>query len=266
MHRAPSVMSKMWSLPSAAASLLQPSPLALPASRGCPARKALFAVHPPQMAPKHVVPGEAGWAVWVSWMTLLTAIMWLALIRAITSTGALQLAGTPTDPSPDSSPAPVARTVDDIRGTRCFNRWPYRYFGQHTEAKDVLDPHDSIYPRAATRLGPKYQAAPPSWEEQLELGLGVQGRSSDDVEGSAAVNGLFAEDGGGAAPKKKGGRPPKRKRPEVDRSDTPQALTTPTMNPVKLPAEAPVKDLERGTDESIEVIWQPQLKPGKIGE
>ncbi|PWN43695.1 hypothetical protein IE81DRAFT_322100 [Ceraceosorus guamensis] len=171
--------------------------------------------------------------------------------------------GTPTDPSPDSSPAPVARTIDDIRGTRCFNRWPYRYFGQHTEAKDVLDPHDSIYPRAATRLGPKYQAAPPSWKEQLELGLGVQGRTSDDAEGGGAGNGLSIEDGV-PPPKKKGGRPPKRKRPEAERSDTPQAQLTPTLSMVKLPADTPARDFERGTDESVEVIWQPQLKPGRI--
>lgn len=74
--------------------------------------------------------------------------------------------------TPNGSPIPE-RSPDDIRGTRCFNNWPYRYFGQHTAAPDVLDPHDSIYPRATTRLGPKFQAGLPTWEEQQEYGIGT---------------------------------------------------------------------------------------------
>ncbi|KDQ26518.1 hypothetical protein PLEOSDRAFT_1105423 [Pleurotus ostreatus PC15] len=42
-----------------------------------------------------------------------------------------------------------------------FNMWPFRYFGQYTNAKDTLDPDDLIFPRTATRQGPKYQANVP---------------------------------------------------------------------------------------------------------
>ncbi|THH30088.1 hypothetical protein EUX98_g4095 [Antrodiella citrinella] len=38
-----------------------------------------------------------------------------------------------------------------------FNMWPFRYFGQYTVAEDTLNPDDLIFPRAATRVGPKYQ-------------------------------------------------------------------------------------------------------------
>ncbi|KAI0339680.1 hypothetical protein BDW22DRAFT_1486765 [Trametopsis cervina] len=38
-----------------------------------------------------------------------------------------------------------------------FKMWPFRYFGQYTVAEDTLDPDDLIFPRAATRVGPKYQ-------------------------------------------------------------------------------------------------------------
>ncbi|KAJ7255431.1 PHD-zinc-finger like domain-containing protein [Mycena haematopus] len=39
-----------------------------------------------------------------------------------------------------------------------FRMWPFRYFGQYTVAEDTLDPEDLIFPRAGTRLGPKFQA------------------------------------------------------------------------------------------------------------
>ncbi|KAJ8516508.1 hypothetical protein ONZ45_g6213 [Pleurotus djamor] len=42
-----------------------------------------------------------------------------------------------------------------------FNMWPFRYFGQYINAEDTLDPDDLIYPRTATRQGPKYQANVP---------------------------------------------------------------------------------------------------------
>ncbi|KDR80821.1 hypothetical protein GALMADRAFT_60740 [Galerina marginata CBS 339.88] len=56
-----------------------------------------------------------------------------------------------------------------------FNMWPFRYFGQHTVAEDTLDPEDLIFPRTASRVGPKFQAnvppeqpynPPPEFEER----------------------------------------------------------------------------------------------------
>ncbi|OCH85881.1 hypothetical protein OBBRIDRAFT_890870 [Obba rivulosa] len=42
-----------------------------------------------------------------------------------------------------------------------FKMWPFRYFGMYTVAEDTLDPDDLIFPRAATRVGPRYQATVP---------------------------------------------------------------------------------------------------------
>ncbi|KAH8110725.1 hypothetical protein DFH11DRAFT_1618256 [Phellopilus nigrolimitatus] len=39
-----------------------------------------------------------------------------------------------------------------------YKLWPFRYFGLYTVAEDTMDPDDLIFPRAATRVGPKYQA------------------------------------------------------------------------------------------------------------
>lgn len=87
----------------------------------------------------------------------------------------------------------------DRDGLRSFQGWLYRYFGEHTSAMDVLDSHDSIYPRAATRIGPKYQASVPSWDQQKRL--------NKEQENTSAVP---------KAPSRKMKAPPKRKGMEVD--------------------------------------------------
>ncbi|KAI0675865.1 hypothetical protein C8Q78DRAFT_353648 [Trametes maxima] len=56
-----------------------------------------------------------------------------------------------------------------------FKMWPFRYFGLYTFAEDTLDPDDLIFPRAATRVGPKYQATVP-------LAPGVADRPADIEE------------------------------------------------------------------------------------
>ncbi|EST08379.1 Zinc finger, PHD-finger [Kalmanozyma brasiliensis GHG001] len=173
--------------------------------------------------------------------------------------------------TPDGSPVPE-KTSDDLRGTRCFNRWPYRYFGQHTNAMEVLDPHDSVYPIATTRIGPKYQASLPTWEEQKEAGLGVHCRTKEKIKEDelAAAAAAGAEDGAAASAStstphqaaptsnshKKKGRPFKRKREAVERSDTP---TTGTNTPAAAAAVSTVEEpeFERGGDQSIEAIFLP---------
>ncbi|KAF7370427.1 Lid2 complex component snt2 [Mycena sanguinolenta] len=47
-----------------------------------------------------------------------------------------------------------------------YRMWPFRYFGQYTVAEDTLDPEDLIFPRAGTRLGPKFQATVAAEPEQ----------------------------------------------------------------------------------------------------
>ncbi|KAJ2448653.1 putative PHD type zinc finger protein with BAH domain-containing protein [Coemansia sp. RSA 2336] len=39
--------------------------------------------------------------------------------------------------------------------------WPFRYFGINTDIEDVLHDDERIYPRAVSRIGPKYQAIVP---------------------------------------------------------------------------------------------------------
>ncbi len=41
--------------------------------------------------------------------------------------------------------------------------WPFRYLGIHCKVEDCLDYDDRIYPRAISRLGPKYQADVLPW-------------------------------------------------------------------------------------------------------
>ena len=41
--------------------------------------------------------------------------------------------------------------------------WPYRYLGIHCKVEDVLDDQDRIYPRAASRIGPRHQAVVQDW-------------------------------------------------------------------------------------------------------
>lgn len=41
--------------------------------------------------------------------------------------------------------------------------WPFRYLGILVKLEDFLDTEDRIYPKASTRLGPKYQANVPEW-------------------------------------------------------------------------------------------------------
>ncbi|WVF70081.1 hypothetical protein IAT40_004868 [Kwoniella sp. CBS 6097] len=65
-------------------------------------------------------------------------------------------------------------SASDARPDVSFRGWPWRYFGLYTTPEDTLDPEDAIFPRAATRVGMKYQANVPTWEEEQEKrGLGI---------------------------------------------------------------------------------------------
>ncbi|KAJ2851892.1 putative PHD type zinc finger protein with BAH domain-containing protein [Coemansia brasiliensis] len=54
----------------------------------------------------------------------------------------------------DSGASPIPRPKN--RGL-----WPFRYFGINTDIEDVLHDDERIYPRAVSRIGPKYQAIVP---------------------------------------------------------------------------------------------------------
>lgn len=72
---------------------------------------------------------------------------------------------------PQSTAPLTMLSTTDREGLRSFQGWPYRYFGIHTSALDVLDSNDLIYPRAITRVGAKYQVHVPPWGNELEQGL-----------------------------------------------------------------------------------------------
>ncbi|GBE86744.1 hypothetical protein SCP_0906250 [Sparassis crispa] len=79
---------------------------------------------------------------------------------------------TPIAPKPKTNaPAPRGRgrprkdrtlaEKEENMEIKHFKMWPFRYFGLYTVAEDTLDPDDLIFPRTATRVGPKYQSSVP---------------------------------------------------------------------------------------------------------
>ncbi|KAJ1306572.1 hypothetical protein OPQ81_007573 [Rhizoctonia solani] len=72
---------------------------------------------------------------------------------------------------------------------RYFKMWPFRYFGLYTVAEDTLDPDDLIFPKAATRVGARYQAVVGPWvspdaktsSQSNQTPDGVPERGGDDT-------------------------------------------------------------------------------------
>ncbi|KAI0794573.1 hypothetical protein C8Q74DRAFT_1366004 [Fomes fomentarius] len=70
-----------------------------------------------------------------------------------------------------------------------FKMWPFRYFGLYTFAEDTLDPDDLIFPRAATRVGPKYQANVPAAPGTADRPIDIEERGADaTIEVLSLVN------------------------------------------------------------------------------
>ncbi|EIW75100.1 hypothetical protein CONPUDRAFT_112361 [Coniophora puteana RWD-64-598 SS2] len=76
-----------------------------------------------------------------------------------------------------------------------FKMWPFRYFGQYTVAEDTLDPDDLIFPRTATRVGPKYQAVIPGSTEGISIPVPTEERGGDEtIEVLSAVHSMSKEE------------------------------------------------------------------------
>ena len=73
------------------------------------------------------------------------------------STGPITRADTPLDSLLEEASKPINE------GKFASKLWPYRYLGIHCKVEDVLDDQDRIYPRAASRLGPRHQAVVKEW-------------------------------------------------------------------------------------------------------
>ncbi|KAG0234629.1 putative PHD type zinc finger protein with BAH domain-containing protein [Actinomortierella wolfii] len=52
---------------------------------------------------------------------------------------------------------------------RMSHLWPFRYFGTHADIRDIFDPDDRVYPRAASRVGTRYQAYVMKWERPGQI-------------------------------------------------------------------------------------------------
>ncbi|KAG2175457.1 hypothetical protein INT43_001104 [Umbelopsis isabellina] len=72
--------------------------------------------------------------------------------------------------------------------------WPFRYFGIHTNVKDILDADDRIYPRARSRLGPKYQAIVADWDPETESEI-VDSSQARNPSDEAALSRTLSKQG-----------------------------------------------------------------------
>lgn len=93
-------------------------------------------------------------------------------------------------PRKDRSLAEKEENVD----IKYFKMWPFRYFGQYTVAEDTLDPDDLIFPRSATRVGPKYQATVPTTVDVPSPSDPEQRGGDYTVEVLSAINTLTDEE------------------------------------------------------------------------
>ncbi|KAK4051246.1 putative PHD type zinc finger protein with BAH domain-containing protein [Microbotryomycetes sp. JL201] len=108
----------------------------------------------------------------------------------------------------------------DSRKWRTTNGWPFRYYGMHTINSNVLDPLDSLYPKARTRLGPRFQAIVPDWDYEK------------DGQGSVVLSGRGRRSG---TPASRGEKPPRKNKKVVPLKPEP----------------------ERGEDSGLQIICQP---------
>ncbi|RPD53362.1 hypothetical protein L227DRAFT_581377 [Lentinus tigrinus ALCF2SS1-6] len=112
---------------------------------------------------------------------------------------------TPVAPKPKGAPAArgrgrprkdrvLAEKEENVE-IKHFKMWPFRYFGLYTFAEDTLDPDDLIFPRAATRVGPKYQASVPAAPGTADRPPEIEERGGDDtLEVLSLVNEMSPEE------------------------------------------------------------------------
>ncbi|ORY80322.1 hypothetical protein BCR37DRAFT_359262 [Protomyces lactucae-debilis] len=145
-------------------------------------------------------------------------------------------------------------------------QWPYRYMGIHCNLADVLDTDDRIYPRAASRIGPRHQCTVQEWHghpiEYFERNKraikrtpkAMKGKRSDEraavepieetVDAADAVDAVEA----------------------VEPVDETEAIDPASMLPSERPAwmqEKPSGYLARGEGKTSETIWLPDRLPDK---
>lgn len=119
---------------------------------------------------------------------------------------------TPVTKSRTSKAAPKSRSMAGLNPSlslrdinsedRYFKMWPFRYFGLYTVAEDTLDPDDLIFPKAATRVGARFQAVVGPWVSQdsqaspqpSQTPDGVPERGGDDTIEMLSIISSMAEE------------------------------------------------------------------------
>ncbi|GAA5811821.1 hypothetical protein MFLAVUS_005266 [Mucor flavus] len=116
--------------------------------------------------------------------------------------------------------------------------WPFRYFGVNTNIGDILDVDDRIYPRAKSRIGARYQANVPDWNDDQQ---------SSPIASDSSIR-----------PKKKNDRKMKLN-PNYKRS----ADTSPTAEPVEGIIEEQPSEVSmipvRGGDDTATCLYRPGI-------
>ncbi|KAF9560108.1 hypothetical protein CPC08DRAFT_708307 [Agrocybe pediades] len=87
----------------------------------------------------------------------------------------------------------VLAEIEENLPVKHFKMWPFRYFGQYTVAEDTLDPEDLIFPRTASRVGPKYQANVPAEPSPYSHPLEIEERGSDNTIEVLGIFNTFTE-------------------------------------------------------------------------
>ncbi|GAA5849428.1 hypothetical protein JCM8547_000445 [Rhodosporidiobolus lusitaniae] len=144
-----------------------------------------------------------------------------------------------------------AREVDanvrsDARDWHMLNGWPFRYFGMHAHAYNVLDPHDSFFPRARTRLGNKFQCVVPEWDSETKQQVKVSGGGGKERVYFQPKRSRASIPAGGEREKwdvREGKKEKEGKEGKEGR---------------RLPKGKQLEILPRGEDEMVQIIWQPK--------
>ncbi|KAF9978358.1 putative PHD type zinc finger protein with BAH domain-containing protein [Actinomortierella ambigua] len=180
--------------------------------------------------------------------------------------------GRPTRNSGSNSSAPATPVSHGKSGPlileqkqRMSHLWPFRYFGTHADIRDIFDPDDRVYPRAASRVGTKYQAYVMKWERPGQT-LPTS-TIFDDPKGSSTR---------GRARRNRGGRFQSRLRVPEESETTSRAASVPlegsqdgTESGVAPPSPSKSYNMdesahvERGGDETSTLVY---LKPSQVDE
>lgn len=109
--------------------------------------------------------------------------------------------GMDTDSLSDSADLEKQPTAEQLHWAQM---WPMRYLGQHCRVEDALDPDDRIFPRAASRIGPRHQANVNIWHGRpVEYVKPVEIKKKYQKGGSKSAKSVAAAEAEAAAREKR---------------------------------------------------------------